>query len=101
MLQSLGYSTQHARDGRELLSRVQQQTPDLILLDIEMPVLDGIATFRALRKDVRLNHIPVVAMSGRMQEDLAATLEAAGFSAFLAKPFSKAKLGQLLSTLNF
>ena len=85
MLQGLGYRVLRARHGGELLEYVKEKKPDLILLDIDMPVMDGIATFRALRQDAHLQHIPIVGMSGKVEPALPAMLESTGFTAFLGE----------------
>src|ERR1700750_1748593 len=60
-----GYEILHARDGEEALLSVKQHRPDLILLDVMMPKLDGIEVCRRLRSDTELPFIPVILVSAR------------------------------------
>jgi two-component system, chemotaxis family, chemotaxis protein CheY len=79
-----GYRVARARHGREALDRVAAEPPDLILLDLMMPVMDGLAFARALRADGRQPPIPVVVISADGNAEHAAGV---GARAFLAKPF--------------
>jgi CheY-like chemotaxis protein len=58
-----GYAVRSAANGREALAVAGAERPDVILLDVMMPVMDGIETVRALQADATLRHIPVVLMS--------------------------------------
>ena len=59
MLESEGFTVTIAHDGQEALEKLEQSQPDLILLDIMMPGMDGWTTLRALKRDQRFAHIPV------------------------------------------
>lgn len=65
-----GFLTVVARDGEEGLSVIKAEHPDIILLDIEMPVLDGIGVLGALKSDSALAEIPVVILSNIDSEDM-------------------------------
>ncbi len=87
-----GYEVVTAYNGAEGLRRVHEAQPDLVLLDLMMPVMDGREMLRRLREDPTLDGLPVVVMSaGRISED-----ERRAASATLAKPF---ELEALLETL--
>jgi two-component system, cell cycle response regulator DivK len=75
-----------AGDGREALEKVREHRPDLALLDIQMPVMDGNAVVRELRADPQLSKLPVVALTAyAMQGDREKAL-ALGFNSYITKP---------------
>ena len=99
ILEPCGYQVLEARDGREALQRVEETEPDLVLLDIQMPVLDGSAVLRQLRQDSRFASLPVVAVTAyAMRGDREKAL-AAGFDAYLTKPLNAAALKKQLEQL--
>jgi two-component system, cell cycle response regulator len=89
-----------ASSGEECLDRVRQVQPDLILLDVTMPKLDGIETCRRLKQDVTTREIPVIFLSAMTQtSDRKKGLEA-GAAGYLAKPFDPVALySQILALL--
>jgi len=81
-----------ASDGREALKKIRETRPDLVLLDIQMPEMDGYAVLREIRSDPALRGLRVVALTAfAMQGDRERALEA-GFDDYLTKPVSVAKL---------
>jgi len=82
-----GFAVLEAGDGIQALERARDGSPDLVLLDIMMPRLDGMQTLRRLREDARTSHLPVVMMTARDQrEDTLRGLEA-GADDYITKPF--------------
>jgi CheY-like chemotaxis protein len=97
VLQSAGYAAMHCCDGISTINLVQAFAPQLVLLDLAMPRMDGFEVARALRRsghspDLRI--IAVTAFDDREHRDRA---QEAGFDAFLAKPFDLAALEQLVA----
>ncbi len=84
LLEGEGYRVARARNGREALARVDEERPRLILLDLMMPVMDGLAFAQALRRRDGDHTIPIVVISADGDPQKAAALGARGF---LAKPF--------------
>jgi diguanylate cyclase (GGDEF)-like protein len=85
-LELAGYDVLHACDGFEVLERARFGHPDLILLDVMMPGLDGLEALERLRGDPRTSHLPVLLLSARAQrEDAIAGLDA-GADDYLTKP---------------
>jgi adenylate cyclase len=91
-LQSQGYMVATAADGEEALTRVAELVPDLILLDIMMPKLDGIETVRRLKADAAYRHIPVILVTAKSDpRDVVEGLDAGGDD-YLTKPIDHAAL---------
>lgn len=88
-----GYDVMTAYNGREGLQRMGESRPDLVLLDLMMPVMDGREMLQRMRADPKFHDIPVVVMSaGRISEE-----ERRAASATLPKPF---ELDSLLETIS-
>ncbi len=92
LLTSLGYRVEVANDGEEAVSKVRVLRPDLIMLDVMMPRLDGLQACRLLKQDDETRLIPVVLLTAlSSMEDRVAGIEA-GADDFLTKPFNKVEL---------
>jgi DNA-binding response OmpR family regulator len=88
-LQANGYSTLEAADGREALSIIETEPPDLVILDIAMPVMSGFQVLRQLRKN---SDIPVIMLSARTDTvDKVESLEL-GADDYITKPFEIAEM---------
>jgi PAS domain S-box-containing protein len=97
-LEKLGYSAQAVANGKEVLAALDESTYDLILMDCQMPEMDGFEATRQIRKlEVRQRRrTPIVALTANaMKEDEEKCL-AAGMDAYLSKPIKKEKLGETL-----
>src|SRR5262245_27147708 len=91
-LSTHGYETLTAADGEEALAAVREHLPDLILLDVMMPKVDGIEVCRRLRADASLPFIPIVLVTAKSDpKDVVAALEAGG-DEYLTKPVDQAAL---------
>lgn len=86
LLRSAGYDVVLAANGEELVRLAFGRRPDLVLTDLEMPLLDGYDAIRQLRADARTAATPLLAMSGR--DDNAGLAFDAGADDFVVKPFS-------------
>ena len=82
----LGYRAQVAYSPRVAIESIFKRVPDVILLDINMPGIDGVEVCRYLRRDPRTEQVPIIAMSSEVQEEMVARVREAGANAFLAKP---------------
>jgi CheY-like chemotaxis protein len=92
ILEQLGYTVAEAGDGEEALRLLQAGTPDLVLLDLQIPLRNGYDVLQAIRNDARLTHLPVVALTANaMQGDREKAL-AAGFTGYIAKPVGLTRL---------
>jgi class 3 adenylate cyclase len=92
LLESLGCQVVTARNGQECIDLVAAGAPDLILLDVMMPVMDGLAVCRVLKRDPEHRHIPIVLLTSLdSTEDYVAGIEA-GADDFVVKPFRRHEL---------
>jgi CheY-like chemotaxis protein len=87
LLSGAGYDVREARDGRECLAIARDAAPDLIVIDLSMPVLDGWGLFRELRSDGRTSAIPCMAVSAHAELNRNQALDA-GFNAYVSKPYN-------------
>ncbi|HJS91405.1 MAG TPA: ATP-binding protein [Steroidobacteraceae bacterium] len=94
------YTVETVRDGAEALEAARREPPDLLLSDIMMPRIDGLALLRSLRADERLREVPVILLSARAGEESRLEGLDAGADDYLVKPFSArellARVGALL-----
>jgi adenylate cyclase len=91
-LSAQGYEVLTAENGRQALAAVREQSPDLVLLDIMMPEMDGIEVCRQLRADASLPFVPIVFLTAKSDsKDVVAALEAGG-DEYLTKPVDPAAL---------
>jgi two-component system cell cycle response regulator DivK len=91
MLETAGHQVREAPDGRAGLEMAQAETPDLILVDLSMPELDGWGMLEELRSDQRTRHIPCVAVTASADRERERAL-AQGFNAYLQKPYRRTEL---------
>lgn len=87
MLTTDGYTIFEARDGRQALDVARERRPDLALIDLSMPLLDGWGLLKELRADGRTSSIPCVALTAFAGDHDRQRALAAGFDAYLSKPF--------------
>ncbi|MDP9138539.1 MAG: response regulator [Pseudomonadota bacterium] len=94
------YELIEAVDGAAGVAMAQTHQPDLILMDIQLPVLDGYEATRRIKADPALRHVPVIAVTSYALSGDEAKARAAGCDAYVAKPFSPrlllAKVRELL-----
>ncbi|MDA0645341.1 MULTISPECIES: response regulator transcription factor [Nonomuraea] len=94
-----GFEVETATDGQDCLDRVLEVRPDLITLDVMMPMLDGWTTAARLRNDEATRHIKVVLITARAQDDDKRRGREIGVDAYLTKPFDPAELIQVVRDL--
>lgn len=97
-LEDLGYDTVSAGNGQEALEKIQVESPDLVLLDIMMPLMDGFAVLARLKEDSRVRDIPVIVISA--MNDLQSVVKAIeqGAEDYLPKPFNPVLLQARISS---
>lgn len=86
VLERAGYAVIEAADGEEALERARSVNPDLVLLDLQMPKLDGFGVLEQLRRDERFRALPVLALTASAMSGDREKILAAGFTDYLSKP---------------
>ena len=97
LLSNASYLVREARNGRECLDMAREDPPDLIMVDLSMPQLDGWEVFRELRSDPRTANIPCVAVTAHTDTQRNRALHE-GFSAYVSKPFQTEELMTIRTT---
>lgn len=87
LLQAHGYDTVQTMDGRDVLQLARDHSPDLIIMDIQLPGISGIEITKTIKADDDLKDIPIVAVTAFASEKEKANIRDAGCSDILAKPF--------------
>ena len=93
----LGHSTIVATDGEQALEMARRENPDLVLLDVVLPRMDGFQVCRKIKKDAQISKIPVILVSSKTQESDKLWGLKQGASAYICKPFSPQELADTVS----
>jgi CheY-like chemotaxis protein len=99
LLEIRGYTVSEACNGQEALSMLEESLPDILLLDIGMPLLDGYAVVRKVREDPRFAVLPVVAVTAYAMQGDREKIMSSGFDGYLSKPVNSTFLVQELDRL--
>jgi len=99
MLKGSGFTLRTAKDGEAAIEEVKRDPPDLILMDIMMPVLDGIAACRHLKADPKTRNIPIVIVTTKSEPQLVEDAFAAGCDDYITKPIDRTELLAKVQTL--
>jgi len=91
LLANANYDVREARNGQECLDLARENPPDLIMVDLSMPGLDGWEVFKELKANSLTAHIPCVACTAHTDQDRVRALQS-GFSDFVGKPFRTEEL---------
>ena len=92
LLGNAGYELTEAENGEEAITAVGKRRPDLILMDIQLPVMDGYEATRRLRANPDLKSVPIIAVTSYALSGDEAKALAAGCDGYIAKPFSPREL---------
>ena len=88
ILRHQGHATLEAVNGLDGVRLAEEEHPDLVLMDIQLPDIDGIEALGRIRKDVSLDTIPVLAVSASVMPDDQQKIISSGFDAFIMKPIN-------------
>jgi len=88
ILQVSGYVTSEAEDGRKAVELAKEKIPDLILMDIQMPVLDGLEATKIIKADPAIQHIPIFALTALAMSGDRERFIQAGCNDYLSKPYN-------------
>ncbi len=92
MLRNYGFEVSTAINGLECLQILQHKNFDIILLDMQMPLMDGYETAKLIREDININHIPIIAMTAHAMNGDREKCIASGCTSYIAKPFKSEDL---------
>lgn len=99
MLRHAGYQTVEATTGEDAIASANAMAPDLILMDVQLPGLDGYATTRRIKSDPSMQQIPIIAVTSFALSDDVDKAKQAGCDDYIAKPYSPRILLQRVKTL--
>lgn len=97
ILEASNYIVEEAADGAQVLEIVEVFGPHLIILDLQMPKLDGYATAAALRQIPKLRQTPMIALTAALTQTAPDRISEAGFSGYLVKPIGPLRLRQCVA----
>jgi chemosensory pili system protein ChpA (sensor histidine kinase/response regulator) len=92
LLERNGMRVLTARDGQDALAVMEENVPDVVLLDIEMPRMDGYQVAEHMRADARLKHVPIIMITSRVGEKHRARAMEIGVDEYLGKPYQESQL---------
>ena len=98
-LEQLGYLVVEAENGARAIEVAQRERPDIILMDLSLPIMDGLAATEKIRANAGLNGIPIVAVTAHQETYFRVEAKAAGFDAYVTKPIDMDFLGDLINGL--
>jgi len=99
LLTGAGHPVLQARTAEEGLRLARTEAPDLILLDVRLPGMDGLAAVRLLKRDPATRHIPAVAMTAQAMKGDEEEARAAGFDAYITKPIDTRAFPEMVARL--
>ncbi|MHB9025821.1 MAG: response regulator [Armatimonadota bacterium] len=99
LLSSKGYRTHIESNGAAALLAAHEHLPELIIMDMMMPILKGLSTIQALREDLHTAHIPIVVLSARDDDRSLAEALTAGANIYLCKPVNAQELLAVVNRL--
>lgn len=91
-LKKLKCSTQRAENGRVAIDILKESMPgtfDMVLMDLRMPVMDGLEATKLIRDELNMKYLPIVALTGEMSADIREECDEIGFDNFFQKPLKK------------
>jgi len=100
ILETSGHRVMEAVNGRDALDLVHQNRPDLVFLDLQMPVMDGFRVIQELRNDIRFRRLPVVAVTASAMLGDRERAIAAGFDSYIAKPINLGEVRKQIESLS-
>ena len=98
-LKSIGYVVALSYDGRAGIDKAKEIKPDLIILDLIMPIMDGYVVAMELKNDPETKHIPIIILTASQREDLKARCRELGVASFIIKPFDTSDLVNMVNKI--
>lgn len=98
-LERLGYLVVEAEDGEKAVEIAERERPDIILMDLTLPVMDGLAATERIRSGDGLSSVPIIAVTAHQETDFREGAKATGFDAYVTKPIDINWLSELIKGL--
>lgn len=98
-LEHSGYLIVEAENGEMAVEIAQRERPDIILMDLSLPIMDGMKATEKIRASEGLDGVPIIAVTAHQETDFRAGAKAAGFDAYVTKPIDIDFLGELIERL--
>jgi two-component system cell cycle response regulator DivK len=98
-LEQQGFIVFEADNGRAAVDLAAQEIPDVILMDLSLPLMDGFAAAKLIRQNDLLQRVPIIAVTAHHETDFRADAKAAGFDAYVTKPIDIDSLKELINGL--
>ena len=99
LLEMVGYTVVEARNGQEAVRLAEEESPELILMDLSLPIIDGLAATRLIRKIPAAENTPIIAVSAHDTADFQEEALAAGCNGYVTKPIDFVTLETLIASL--
>jgi CheY-like chemotaxis protein len=96
ILKYAGFDVIEVENGRQAIDAVRQEEPDLVLMDVTLPVIDGLEATREIRSDEKFERLPIIILSAHDSDEIRREAAEAGGSVYLSKPFEVAELKKLI-----
>lgn len=96
MLKLSKYDAIEARDGQEAIARTLSEKPDLVLMDISLPVVDGLQATREIRSHAEFQNLPIIIISGYDSQETLDSVKTCGGTSYLSKPIEFDELKKVI-----
>jgi DNA-binding response OmpR family regulator len=96
MLKYAGFDVIEVENGRQAIEAAHQEEPDLILMDVTLPVVDGLQATREIRSDQKFERLPIIILSAHDSDEIRQQAAEAGGSEYISKPLEFAELKKLI-----
>ena len=98
-LERLGYLVSEAENGVKGVEIALSEHPDIILMDLTLPEMDGLEATSRIRSDPQMSEVPIIAVTAHQENDFREEAKASGFNAYVTKPIDGAWLSELIKGL--
>ena len=98
-LEDHGFIVFEAENGEKAVENANREKPDVILMDLTMPLMDGFAAAKLIRQNEALRHVPIIAVTAHQETDFRSGAKASGFDAYVTKPIDINWLKELITGL--
>jgi CheY-like chemotaxis protein len=98
-LEEHGFIVFEAENGQTAVENANREKPDVILMDLTMPLMDGFAAAKLIRQNEQLRNVPIIAITAHQETDFRSDAKASGFDAYVTKPIDINWLKELISGL--